>query len=166
MRSTQHGAAAEWFMDRRLSEDHDQGFKFTEQMPRNCSLAEFDTYIRGFSERLSLSVERLDNTTAIVFKAIVDRLRDVVDKFLLQPIEEVLDGIGCKFMPDLVETTINSLCYQGLAGLRIIANMYLLASLFIVILAIDMYVVFRVGIDRVTVQAKRAAEARQKAQGL
>merc|ERR1712150_212400 len=130
---------------------HDHGYMFTEQMPRNCSLAEFDTYIREFSERLVLQVERLDNTTVQTFTAIVER-------YLLQPIEEVLDGISCNFMPGLVEVTINSMCFQGLAGFRIISNMYLVASLFIVILAIDMYVVFRIGIDRVTIQAGKKAK--------
>merc|ERR1712238_103978 len=130
------------------------GYTFTEQDNVSCSLDEFQTYLQEFSARLDKATDRLDNVTVEVFNITIVDLRSLVDRYFVDQIGEVADGISCGFLPKIKDTVTNSLCFQGLAGYKTIANMYLLTALLIIVLAIDMYVLFRVMIDNVTLYAK------------
>jgi len=133
---------------------HEAGYTFTEQDNVSCSLDDFQTYLQEFSARLDKAIDRLDNVTVEVFNITIVDLRSLVDRYFVDQIGEVADGISCGFLPKIKDTVIDSLCFQGLAGYKTIANMYLLTALLIIVLAIDMYVLFRVMIDNVTLYAK------------
>jgi len=137
--------------------DHEQGYTFMQVRERNCTLAQFDDYVKDFGTRLDLAIQRLDNETARTFATITTGMRSMIHRYVIDQIDEVADGITCGFMPSLVQEGIDGLCYQTLAGFRSITNSYFLCGLFIVLLAVDMYFLYRFVLSNVTVQRRQKA---------
>jgi len=134
---------------------HDLGFTFTERLERNCTLAEFDQYVKDFDTSLTLAINRLDNVTARAFRTIETRMRNMVHTHLLDPIAEVADGLTCGFMPAIVDEVVDGVCYQLLTGFKTVTNSYQLTGLIILVLLFDMYFLWRLAYDNLMVQHGR-----------
>jgi len=114
---------------------------------RNCSLDEYVQYMQDMKPRLEMVLSRLDNTTSEVFTNIVTDLQALVDDFMVDPLNEIANGIDCEFLGTFLQDSVNAFCYQSLQGVKGVANSYLVVVALEIILAIAMYIVWRLSID-------------------
>lgn len=137
---------------------HSDGYRYTRAEEKYCDLAEFSQYVQDFGARLSLAIDRLDNATVVTLDAISTDLRALIHRYFVGEITEVANGVTCGFMPGIVKQVIDGMCFQGVDGLKVTANMYQISALLIMILAIDMYILWRIAADNITKYRERSSE--------
>merc|ERR1712186_61065 len=85
---------------------------------KTCNLIEFVTYIRDYQTRINLTFRRVDTTVEDLGPIVSNSMRDTVSRFIVRPIEQIGDGLGCAFLGDAYADVVNGLCYQGVIGFR------------------------------------------------
>mmetsp|Transcript_8981 Transcript_8981/g.22632 ORF Transcript_8981/g.22632 Transcript_8981/m.22632 type:complete len:873 (+) Transcript_8981:76-2694(+) len=125
------------------------GEKVTKMMSESCSLAELRDHLAKFDERLDKVFQRLDAQTESMFPKISSDLRTATDKYLLNPVKDMINGLNCGFMAIAWQGWINSLCYQGVYGFREIASAFRMIGLTILGLALLMNLLWRRTVDNV-----------------
>jgi len=116
---------------------------------KTCTFDEFKTYYAKNHQRIQKVFQYVDYAVAQKTSAITTNLKDLVYEFMIDPLFSMFDGLSCGFLPGFWQATVDSLCYQGVYGLRRIGQGYTLSAFFIMILGISMYILWRRTIDNV-----------------
>jgi len=141
---------------------HESGLTFVEQFEESCTLDEFETYVTNFGQRLSLAIDRLDNVTNVTMDVIVQDLQNLVEKYFVNTLNEVADGITCGFFQKTRQELIDGLCYQSLSGFATINSIYGVTATLIILLGLDMYILFRIMIDNSNLAAAQKGDVEQQ----
>jgi len=114
-------------------------------LPRNipCDLAAYETYVAQFPNRLSTVIQQLDNEVVVGLDKINNQTRIIVEKYLITPIKEVADGITCGFFGTFYREVVDSLCYQGVFGIRRIAWSYVSTGILTIVFIALMFTMWR-----------------------
>jgi len=120
---------------------------------KTCNLEEFNTYYLEMSVRIDKSMTYVDNIVNAKKDGIATGLKNLVATYLLDPLIFILNGVSCGWLPGFWQEAVNSLCYRGVYGMRRIGQGYIIASFFVLILALDMYILWRRSIDNVNSDA-------------
>jgi len=120
----------------------------------DCSLQEFEDYISEFDSTLASVFDRLDSEATAFATSIGTDLKTIVDKHLVDPAMVLIDGIRCGFMGKFYDGVIDGLCFQGVVGIRMVSTSYVVLGLSLMLLAIVMYMNWRVAIDTVNAAAQ------------
>mmetsp|Transcript_53048 Transcript_53048/g.151940 ORF Transcript_53048/g.151940 Transcript_53048/m.151940 type:complete len:133 (-) Transcript_53048:63-461(-) len=116
---------------------------------KQCSLAEFDAYVKAYDPLLQKVFQRLDSEAGMFASDISADLNDLVDTYLVAPTMKIIDGVTCGFMPKFYRGIVDGLCFQGVVGFRMIAKSYVVLSVFVLFLALVMHVFWRFAIGNV-----------------
>lgn len=116
---------------------------------KTCNFADFKVWYSKADERIQKAFEYVDSAVAAKQSGIATGLKNLVYDNMLNPLFSIFDGVSCGWLPGFWQATVDSLCFQGVYGMRRIGQGYILTAFFIVILAINMYVVWRRSIDNV-----------------
>lgn len=128
-----------------------------------CNWMDFKTYYGKSSQRIQRAFEYVDYAVAQKQSGISTTLKNLVFEFFINPMFSIFDGLTCGFMPAFWQEVVNSLCFQGVYGVRRIGQGYTMSAFFIMILGISMYVVWRRTIDNVNCSQEGAAPGEEAA---
>lgn len=140
----------------------DVGDKITVRKERYCTLDEFVTYMDEFDLRIGVVIARLDDATKATLSKIVEDLNSVIYGYLIDEIAGIADGVNCGFMPVFVQNVVDGLCFQGVYGFKMVANSFVISAIFVIILAISQYALWRVSIDRVELEEEDGSVPRKE----
>merc|ERR1712003_311711 len=93
-----------------------------------------------------------------VMRSITSDLRALVDRYLLDVLGDVVDGVTCGPLSGLYEDMVSSLCFQGVWGLIAISRSMVWASSTVLVLLIVVYVVWRRSVDNVNAEEAKIDE--------
>lgn len=148
-----------------LNQTNQTGFYYLVPLERSCGLKEFDAYVRNYSTRLDKFVRRLDDATSGGFNQIASKMRNAIDTYALDHINDAANGMTCSFLTPLYQEAISGMCYQGLAGVRVIANSYVVAAVTSVFLTVGIWILWRIIYDNIIIgfhaEAPRAEQRKQ-----
>mmetsp|Transcript_86123 Transcript_86123/g.184484 ORF Transcript_86123/g.184484 Transcript_86123/m.184484 type:complete len:866 (+) Transcript_86123:181-2778(+) len=114
---------------------------------KTCTLAQFTAYVRRFDQRIDRVFTNLDASVSATQSAISTDMRATMTTYMLDPIEEIADGMTCGFIALLYQEMIDALCYQGVSGLRDISRSYVGCAIVSLTMIMLMYAVWRRSID-------------------
>jgi len=129
-----------------------------------CTLPDFVTYVSGFDQRIDRVLSNLDTSVVAVKSKINVDMQATVRTYMLQPIEEIADGVTCGFLALYYQEMIDGLCYQGVSGLRDISRSYLACAIISLTMIILMYAIWRRSIDNANHWTPTDAKADTEAQ--
>lgn len=115
---------------------------------RFCDLQEFSTYVQEFDVRLSRAVSRLDVATRQTTEAINVDLRSYMQEHVVARIQGLVEGSDCSFMQPLYQDVIDTVCYQGVWGLRLLGDSYAWCAYLMCILEVVMYTFWRTSMKK------------------
>lgn len=118
----------------------------------NCSLADFRSYVENYHSQITKSFEMADRATSGSLNDITTSLRSVVKTHILNPIANVLDGITCGFMAKLYSGFVDSLCFRGVVGLRMVGASWVVVAVFTLFLSFVSYFLWRYTVDNVNAE--------------
>jgi hypothetical protein len=116
---------------------------------KTCTFSEFKIWYGKSRQRIQKSLQYVDTAVAAKSSGITTDLKDLVFQYMINPLFRMFDGLNCGFLPGFWQATVDSLCFQGVYGMRKIGSGYNLTAFFIMILAISMYILWRRTIDNV-----------------
>jgi len=108
-----------------------------------CDIQTYATYIGDFPNRLNTVIQQLDAEVVDGLNKINNQTRAIVEKHLLTPIEEVANGVTCGFFGTFYREVVESLCYQGVFGIRRIGWSYVSTGILTVIFIVLMFSMWR-----------------------
>lgn len=115
----------------------------------NCDLTQFVTYVSKYSTRISKVLSRVDDATAYNQNKVTNVLYNLVDQYILSPILAIANGMTCGWMGMIYQQTLDGLCFQGVYGLKALADAYIACACFAVPIIPIMYLQWRRGVDNV-----------------
>lgn len=121
-----------------------------------CGYTEFVEYLQDFELRIKQSADRLDWEAENAQTSIVDGMKGLVDKHILEKITDLLDGINCSFMNTAYRGVIDGLCFQTVVGLSQVGHALVALGSLSIILVIFYYLLFRRTADNRMVWNKNA----------
>jgi hypothetical protein len=90
----------------------------------SCDLANFTAYLADFDSRIDMALRRIDATVEVLKSDINVTMRRLLDQEILQPLDEMAGSMNCNYLGTLYDGLVQSMCYQGAHGFRIIAVSY------------------------------------------
>eukprot|EP00928_Gymnodinium_smaydae_P055630 TRINITY_DN3912_c0_g2_i2.p1 TRINITY_DN3912_c0_g2~~TRINITY_DN3912_c0_g2_i2.p1 ORF type:complete len:838 (-),score=183.26 TRINITY_DN3912_c0_g2_i2:94-2607(-) len=123
----------------------------------DCTLSEFTTLVSDFDTRLDNVFKRLDGATDAVMNDINVGMRNLVDEYVIDPVTSVADGLTCGFLGQTYQHVLDGMCYGGVWGFKAMASAYVFCASVTLVLAIVMYVVWRIALDNVNAQCAEAS---------
>jgi len=108
-----------------------------------CDIQTYATYIGDFPNRLNTVIQQLDAEVVDGLNKINNQTRAIVEKHLLTPIEEVANGVTCGFFGTFYREVVESLCYQGVFGIRRIGWSYVSTGILTIIFIVLMFSMWR-----------------------
>lgn len=112
-----------------------------------CDLASYSTYIGGFPNRITKVIQQLDREVVNGLDKINNQTRAIVNNKLLTPIKDVANGVTCGFFGTFYREVIESFCYQGIYGFRVIGWSYVSTGILTIVFIALMFAVWRRLID-------------------
>merc|ERR1712039_1006715 len=116
---------------------------------KTCTLAEFTAYLQAFDGRIDVSMRRMDTAATEVGPAIAGDLRQIVEKYMLEPIDRIAGGVTCGFLGKFYREMVLGLCYQGVSGFRMISQSYNACAILTLFVVGFMYGLWRRALDNV-----------------
>jgi hypothetical protein len=108
-----------------------------------CDLADYTAYLAGFDGRINTVLQRIDHTAEEVKNDINVTMRQLLDEEILSPLDELADSMNCNYLSTLYDGLLESMCFQGMHGFRIISVSYVALGFLQVILIAVMYAIYR-----------------------
>ena len=103
--------------------------------------------IRGFSDSLLAGFKFLDDTVASVLDIVQRDLKELINRHVLSPIQQLLNSFDCSFMRSFWSGLTNSLCLRSVSGFHTMSVSYLVAAILSLSMATVMYIPWRVSRD-------------------
>jgi len=117
-----------------------------------CSFDQWKQDYSDFKDRINTMMvavdTELDNHQSTIDDDLI-RIVALVESKLVTPQDEISSGATCGFVAPAWQGVVDGLCYQSVFGMRSIGKGYVLASKFLIMFAIWMYMVWRFTIDNV-----------------
>lgn len=123
-------------------EDTVQPFKVVD-----CTIQEFEDNLKNIGLDLTKGFQYFDDTVSGVLNSISVDLINLVDQFIINPLISLLDLFDCTFMATFWMGLTDSMCLRAMNGLRMIANSYVWVALLSLLIAMLMYVPWRLSKD-------------------
>lgn len=123
-------------------EDTVQAFKVVD-----CTIQEFEDNLKNIGLDLTKGFEYFDDTVSGVLNSISVDLINLVDQFIINPLVTLLDLFDCTFMANFWMGLTDAMCLRAMNGLRMIANSYVWVALLSLLIAMLMYVPWRLSKD-------------------
>jgi hypothetical protein len=114
-----------------------------------CNLSSYGTYIGLFPDRIDSVITQLDSNVVNGLDKINKDMRRIVMKYLVDPVEEVANGVRCGFLGKFYREVVEAFCYQGIYGFRIIGWSYASSGILTIFFIVLMFAVWRRLIDNV-----------------
>lgn len=109
----------------------------------DCSLAELQTNIRNVAADMTKGFEYFDDIVVTVLDSITQDMIQAVNQNILEPLQDLLSGFDCTFMRSFWQGLTDSLCYRSMNGFRAIANSYVWVAILSLVIAMLMYIPWR-----------------------
>ncbi|KAF4659493.1 hypothetical protein FOL47_007567 [Perkinsus chesapeaki] len=143
-----------------LSENADGKFVTAPDTAATCNFDQWRQFIRNFKTQLQTKAAEVDTQRVASFDNIDNGLRDLVDRLVVVPIAELLEGISCRFMAVRWEGFINQFCWTYAAGVTGFGGALLAACGIMVVVLIYEFVIWRYLKDNRCIKRSLAKEAR------
>ncbi|CAL1143472.1 unnamed protein product [Cladocopium goreaui] len=110
-------------------------------------VAMFEDNLKNIGLDLTKGFQYFDDTVSGVLNSISVDLINLVDQFIINPLISLLDLFDCTFMAAFWMGLTDSMCLRAMNGLRMIANSYVWVALLSLLIAMLMYVPWRLSKD-------------------
>jgi len=114
-----------------------------------CTLSNYATYIAQFPDRIDSVFTQLDNDVLNGLDKINKEMRIIVMRYLVDPVGEVSSGITCNFFGQFYREVVESFCYQGVYGIRVIGWSYVSSGILAIFFIMLIFAAWRRLIDNV-----------------
>ncbi|KAF4748493.1 hypothetical protein FOZ62_024956, partial [Perkinsus olseni] len=143
-----------------ILETADRKFVTSPGSSRTCDFNQWQQFIRDFKTDLQAKASAVDVERVASFDKIDTGLRDLVDRLVIIPIQELLDGISCRFMAVRWEGLINQFCWTYAAGITGFGAALLAACAIMTVILVYEFVIWRYLKDNRCIRRDLAKEAR------
>lgn len=134
------GVATDW------STCMDSTYAYTRKTT-NCTLAEFEEYLKEFDTRIDVAFKTLDSFAASMKTTINEDLRDLLDDTIIDEVTDILDGLECNFLGEYYRDIVYGLCYEVVGGVAYIGFLWVIIGALMCALIIATYALWRRSVD-------------------
>jgi hypothetical protein len=122
-----------------------------------CNFQTFAQHVKDFSTRITNVFENIDNVQVAVGPQISNGMRKTVQKYVFDPLDEVVDGMLCGFLGLIYREMVEGLCYQGVYGLGNITQMYHWVLIWLMVLIFLAFLLWRFNSDNIAKQKTKGS---------
>jgi len=112
-----------------------------------CDLDEYSIYVAAHPQRITETIKNLDSQVTAGLDNINTQLRNLTETTLLAPIRDVANGVTCGFFGKFYREVVESICFQGVYGFRIIGWSYVSTGFITIAFIAMMFAVWRRTVD-------------------
>lgn len=117
------------------------------RLQKTCTLAEFTTYVQEWETRLRNVLQRVDDVVEEEQAQISVNLRNLVDEYITEPVDDIVAGSSCQFLKTAYGDLVTGMCFKGAMGFRYIALSYSWNGVLTAMLILMTYAIWRHSVD-------------------